>query len=123
MTAVAKSGPEMAPGLPSVHPSHDWRVLSAGRGRPARRPFGFLVWRCLSSCQRRARRQGHKGFRDVCRLSLVDPRICWQVGGMRDIPVEALFPQGRERLELASSGWSRVLRIDAVGGPSTAISP
>jgi hypothetical protein len=35
---------------------------------------------------------------------------------MRDIPVEALFPQGRERLELGSSGWSRVLGIDAVGG-------
>ena len=34
------------------------------------------------------------------------------------MPVEALFPQGRERLELASfSGWSRVLGIDAVGGP------
>jgi hypothetical protein len=36
---------------------------------------------------------------------------------MRDIPVEALFPQGRERFELGSSGWSRVLGIDAVGGP------
>jgi hypothetical protein len=34
------------------------------------------------------------------------------------MPVEALFPQGRERFELAtSSGWSRVLGIDAVGGP------
>ena len=33
------------------------------------------------------------------------------------MPVEALFPQGRERFELASfSGWSRVLGIDAVGG-------
>ena len=31
------------------------------------------------------------------------------------MPVEALFPQGRERFELASSGWSRVLGIDAVG--------
>jgi hypothetical protein len=32
--------------------------------------------------------------------------------------VEALFPQGRERFELASfSGWSRVFGIDAVGGP------
>jgi hypothetical protein len=108
MTAVAKSGPEMAPGLPSAPPSHDWRVLSAGRGRPARRPFGFLVWALpvvvpASNC-------------DVCRLSLVDPRICWQVGGIRDIPVEALFPQGRERFELASSGWARILGIDAVGG-------
>jgi hypothetical protein len=35
---------------------------------------------------------------------------------MRDIPVEALFPQGRERFELGSSGWSWVLGIDAVGG-------
>ena len=32
--------------------------------------------------------------------------------------IEALFPQGRERFELASSsGWSGVLGIDAVGGP------
>ena len=53
----------------------------------------------------------------ACCLSLVGPRICWRVGGTRDMPVEALFPQGRERFELASSGWSRVLGIDAVGGP------
>jgi len=34
------------------------------------------------------------------------------------LPVEALFPQGRERFELtSSSGWSGVLGIDAVGGP------
>ena len=33
------------------------------------------------------------------------------------MPVETLFPEGRERLELGSSGWSRVLGIDAVGGP------
>ena len=52
-----------------------------------------------------------------CCLSLVGPRICSRVGGTRDIPVEALFPQGRERSELGSSGWSRVLGIDAVGGP------
>ncbi len=32
------------------------------------------------------------------------------------MPVEALFPQGRECFELGSSGWARVLRIDAVGG-------
>ena len=33
------------------------------------------------------------------------------------MPVEALFPQGGGCLELASSsGWSRVLGIDAVGG-------
>jgi hypothetical protein len=39
------------------------------------------------------------------------------VGGARDISVEALFPQGWERFELGFSGWSRVLGIDAVGGP------
>ena len=33
------------------------------------------------------------------------------------MPVEALFPQGRGCLELGCSGWSRVLGIDAVGGP------
>ena len=34
------------------------------------------------------------------------------------MPVEVLFPEGRERFELASSpGWSRVLGIVAVGGP------
>ena len=33
------------------------------------------------------------------------------------MPVEALFPQGGERFELGSSGWSRVLGIDAVGDP------
>jgi hypothetical protein len=33
------------------------------------------------------------------------------------LPVEVLFPEGLERFELAfSSGWSRVLGIDAVGG-------
>ena len=36
---------------------------------------------------------------------------------MRDIPVEALFPEGWERFELDSSGWSWVLGIDAVSGP------
>jgi hypothetical protein len=41
--------------------------------------------------------------------------ICWRVGGTRDIPVEALFPQHREGFELGASGWSRVLGIDAVG--------
>ena len=33
------------------------------------------------------------------------------------MPVEALFPQCRKRFELSSSGWSRVVGIDAVGGP------
>ena len=36
---------------------------------------------------------------------------------MRDIPVEALFPQDRKHFELGSSGWSWILGIDAVGGP------
>jgi hypothetical protein len=36
---------------------------------------------------------------------------------MGDMPVEALFPQRRERFELGSSGWSRVLGIDAAGCP------
>ena len=88
-------------------PRSDDCVLSAGRGRPARTPFAALVWalpvaawtKCGASC-----------------LTLVGPRICWLGGGTRDIPVEALFPEGRERFELGSSGWSRVLGIDAVGG-------
>jgi hypothetical protein len=33
------------------------------------------------------------------------------------MPVEALFPEGRESFELASSGWAGVVGIDAVGGP------
>jgi hypothetical protein len=35
------------------------------------------------------------------------------------MPVEALFPEGWERFELASSssGWSSILGVDAVGGP------
>jgi hypothetical protein len=48
---------------------------------------------------------------------LVGPRICGRVGGTRDIPVEALLPQGRKNFELSSSGWSWILGIDAVGGP------
>ena len=82
-------------------------MLSAGRGRPVRTLTACLVralpvvasTKCRASC-----------------LSFVGPRICWRVGGTRDISVEALFPEGRERFELGSSGWSRVLGIDAVGG-------
>jgi hypothetical protein len=48
-------------------------------------------------------------------LSFVGPRICWRVGGTRDLPIEVLFPKGRARFEVGSSGWSRVLGIDAVG--------
>jgi hypothetical protein len=84
-------------------------VLSARRGRPARTPFGFLVSALpvvvpASEC-------------GVCCPSLVGPCICWRVGGTSDVPFEALFPQGGGGIELASSGWSRVLGIDAVGGP------
>lgn len=84
-------------------------LLPAGRGRPARTPFVLLVWVLpdvvpASKC-------------GVCCLSLVGPRICWRVGGMREIPVEALFPEDQERFEFGSSCWSRVLRIDAIGGP------
>jgi hypothetical protein len=53
----------------------------------------------------------------ACCLSLVGPRICWGVGGTSDIPVEALFPEGRKRFELGSSARAQVLGIDAVGGP------
>ena len=82
-------------------------LLPAGCGWPARAPFGFLVWalpvvasiKCGASC-----------------LSLVGPGICLRVGGKRDVAVEALFPEGAERFELGSSGWLRVLRVDAVGG-------
>jgi hypothetical protein len=54
--------------------------------------------------------------RGAFRLSLAGLCICWFVGGTRDIPIEALFPEGREGFELGSSGWSWVLGIDAVGG-------
>jgi hypothetical protein len=84
-------------------------VLSAGRWRPARTPFGGLgrvlpVVAPASKC-------------GVCCLPLVGPRVCGLVNGTRDIPVEALFPQCGERFELGSSRSSRVLGIDAVGGP------
>src|SRR5512133_3067683 len=86
-----------------------WPVLSAGRGRPARTPFGLLV-RVLPVGV-----AATKGGASC--LSLVGRRICCRVGGPRDILVEALFPEGRERFELGSSGWSRVLGIDAAGSP------
>ena len=86
----------------------DRGIVSAGCARPIRTPTRCLV-RGLPVAV--AAKSG------VCWLSLVGPRICWRVGGTRDISVEALFPQGRERFELGSSGWSRVLGIDAVGGP------
>ena len=85
------------------------RWLAAGCGWPTRTPFGCLVWALAVVVS--ASRCG------VCCLSLVGPRICWRVGGTRDISVEALFPEGRERFEVASSsGWLLVLGIDAVGG-------
>jgi hypothetical protein len=49
-------------------------------------------------------------------LSVVGLLICWLAGGTRNVPVDTLFPEGRERFELGSSGWSRVVGIDAVGG-------
>jgi hypothetical protein len=110
---TAASSPRLAARLPdeSFAEHRDLTTamcLSAGRGRPARTPFGFLV-RALrvvvpaSKCGVRC-------------LSLVGPRTCWRVGGTGDVPVEALFPEGRKRFELVSSGWSWVLGIDAVGG-------
>ena len=50
-------------------------------------------------------------------LSAVGTRICCRVGCLGDVPVEVLFPEGRERFELISSGWSQVLGIYAVGDP------
>jgi hypothetical protein len=86
-------------------------LLSAGRRRAAWTLFGLLVSALpvllpASKC-------------GVCCLSLVGPRVRWRVGGMGDMPVEALFPEdGRECLKLASSSdWSWILGIDAVGGP------
>ena len=83
--------------------------LAAGRGSTVRTLTGCLVWalpvavpgsKCCASC-----------------LSAVGSRICCRVGCLGDVPVEVLFPEGRERFELGSSGWSQVLGIDAVGGP------
>ena len=36
----------------------------------------------------------------MCCLSFVKPRVAWRFDGTRDMPVEALFPEGRERFEL-----------------------
>jgi hypothetical protein len=81
----------------------------AGCGWPVQTVTGCLVWAVAVVVP--ASRCG------VCCLWLVGPRICCRVGCTRDIPVEALFPEGRERFELGSSRRSRVLGIDAVGGP------
>lgn len=83
-------------------------MLSAGRGRPAGSAFGGLVLALLAVVAAGC---------GACGLWLVGPGICCGLGGTRDIPVEVLFPQGRERFESGSSGWSRVLRVNAVGGP------
>ena len=88
-----------------VRPQHDVtpssRRYGLGFWLANRRGLPVVAWtECGASC-----------------LSLVGPRICWRVGGTGDIPVEALFPEGAERFELGSSGWLRVLGIDAVGGP------
>jgi hypothetical protein len=76
---------------------------------PLGRRSGCWYGRWLSSGQRLSA--------VVCCLSFVRPCVARGIGGKGDMPVEALFPQGRERFELGSSGWSRVLGIDAVGGP------
>jgi hypothetical protein len=86
-------------------------LLSAGRRRAAWTLFGLLV--SALPVLLPAAKCG------VCCLSLVGPRVRWRVGGMGDMPVEALFPEdGRECLKLASSSdWSWIMGIDAVGGP------
>src|SRR5215203_4337579 len=84
------------------------RGLAAGCHRPVRTLTGCLVR--AQPAVVAATRCG------ACCLSLVAPCICWRVGGPRDVPVEALFPECRKRFEWGSSGWSRVLGIDAVGG-------
>jgi hypothetical protein len=88
----------------------DGGVLSAGRGRPVR----TLTW-CFVPALAVVVPASRCGVR--C-LSFVKPRGACRIGGTRDMPVQALFPQGGGCLQLASSpGWSRVSGIDAVGGP------
>jgi hypothetical protein len=82
-------------------------MLPARRVRLARTRCGFLV----RGSPIAVATKGGASF-----LWLGAPCICWRVGGTCDFPVEALFPAGRKRFELGSSGWSRVLGIDAVGG-------
>ena len=84
-------------------------VLAAGRGRPPWTPSGCLV-RALSVVVGAI----------TCGASCPSPfelRIPRQIIKTGDSSVEALLPQSRGCLELASSGWSRVPLIDAVGGP------
>ena len=88
--------------------SDDGGVLSAGRGRPVRTLTGCFVPALAVVVP--ASRCG------VCCLSFVKPRGACRIGETGDMPVEALFPQGEGCLELASSGWSRVVGIDTVGG-------
>jgi hypothetical protein len=82
--------------------------LAAGCGSPVRTPTGCLVQALPVVASTEC---------GVCCLSLVVPRICCRVGGTRDMSVEALFPQCRERFELGFSGCLWVLGMDAVGGP------
>jgi hypothetical protein len=79
-----------------------------GAGGLLGRRSGFWDGRWLWSCQRLS------AVCAACRSSAL--ALSDEIGGMGDMPVEALFPEGRERFELGSSGWSRVLGIDAVGG-------
>ena len=84
------------------------RWLAAGCGWPVRTLTGCLVRALAFDVATRC---------SVCCLPFVKPRVACRIGGTADSPVEVLFPEGRERFELASSsGWSRVLGIDAVGG-------
>ena len=83
--------------------------LAAGCGWPVRTLTGCLVW-ALAVVVPASRRGG-------CCLSFVGLCICGRVACTRDVPVEALFPQGGGCLELATSGWSWVLGVDPVGGP------
>jgi hypothetical protein len=80
-------------------------MLAAGCGWPIRTVTGCSLpavtsAKCGTSC-----------------LSLVKPCVVGRIGGGCDMPVEALFPQGRQCFELGFSCWSRVLGIDAVSGP------
>ena len=85
---------------------------TGGAHGPLGRRSGFRYGRCCCySCYRRC----------PC-LSLVGLWICWRVGGTRDVPVEALFPEGLGCLRLASSGWSGSWGLTPLAARHTAIS-
>ena len=86
------------------------RELAAGRGWPVRTLIGCsvrtpAVLAPATKCS-------------VCGLSFAKPLAVGRSGGTGDTPVESLFPPCGGGTERGSfSGWSRVLGIDAVGGP------